>query len=496
MHRSARALVFVLAAAAVRVAIAAEPPPAADWRVAIDSGMRVATTLSVLNQCHAAHRFALDADTAALRWLQIDPATDFALAPGAAAPLPAAIDARTLDPGQQGGTLTLRCLDCVAEPGCAAQRVAARLSVRWPPQALTDTSTYAPDSLLMLPAADAGDTAALAAELGLRVRRTLILGSLAETWLEVEPLVPLPIADLIARIETDPRLRAVQPNFVFQTAADDPMRPLQYALHQMRIDPARRGGGRGVVLAIIDTGIDIAHPELEQAAWTRSDWVGDAGASAEPHGTLVAGLIAAQVGNPIGIAGIAARATLLAARACRSRDGEAAGLCASAALVLAIDWAMGKGARVINLSLAGPRDPLLLRLLRVAMTRRAVVVAAAGNRGPDAPPLYPAAEPGVIAVSAVDAAGRPYAQGASGAHIGVAAPGVEVLSTWPGGEFRSATGTSFAAAQVSALIALLLELQPTLDSTAVRRAIDAALQPASPPAAGIIDACRLLGEPC
>jgi subtilisin family serine protease len=177
------------------------------------------------------------------------------------------------------------------------------------------------------------------------------------------------------------------------------------------------------------------------------------------------------------------------------------GLCQSAALVLAVDWAIAQRARIINLSLTGPRDPLLLRVLRQAMAGQIVVVAAAGNRGPEAPPLYPAAEPGVIAVGAVDALGQAYARGASGPHIAVAAPGVEVMSTWPGGEFRTATGTSFAAAQVSGLIALLLELRPALDVAAVRRAIDAALAQAQPGTdaargPGLIDACRLLGEPC
>ena len=146
---------MLIAAAAVSgpaLAHAAEPPLAAEWSVAVDSGMRVATTVSVNNQCHAPHRFALDLDPSAKRWLQFDAAAEVSLPPGALTGIPSTVDARLLDPGQYTGALTLRCLDCLAEPGCAARQVMARLTARWPPQALADTTSYASDSLLVLPA--------------------------------------------------------------------------------------------------------------------------------------------------------------------------------------------------------------------------------------------------------------------------------------------------------------------------------------------------------
>lgn len=475
-----------LAALIAVAAHAAEPPPFDGWTAAIESGTRGVTAVTVSNRCHAAHRFTVEIGEGAERWLRFDERSEVLLAPGTSLPLPATVDATLLDPGQHAGALTLRCLDCQHEPGCTARRMPARLVARWPLHVLADTAQFAADSLLVLPAGDAQGMAAFAAEHGLRQRRPVPLAGLGETWAEMELLLPQSIEDLIGRTESDPRIRALQPNFLFHTAAADPLQPLQHALPQMRLDPSRRNGGRGVTLAVVDSGIDIAHPDLVHAAWTLHDAVGD-GLRAEPHGTLVAGLIAAQAGNGVGIAGIAPHARLLAVRACLTRDIEqAAALCTSASVALGVDWSLAQQARVINLSFTGPRDPLLLRLLRQALSRRVVVVAAAGNNGPNGPPLYPAAEPGVIAVTAVDAAGRPYAHGATGRHVELAAPGVEVLSTWPGADYRAASGTSFAAAQVSALAALFLAARPELSPAQVKQAFGA----------GVVDACRMLGEPC
>jgi subtilisin family serine protease len=142
-------------------------------------------------------------------------------------------------------------------------------------------------------------------------------------------------------------------------------------------------------------------------------------------------------------------------------------------LLAAIEWAVGNGAKVLNMSFVGPRDKALEALLAAAGRKGIVMVAAAGNAGPKAPPAYPAAYPGVIAVTAVDAADRRYPHANRGRYIAVAAPGVDVLAPVEGGQHELLSGTSFATAYVSGIAALLLERQPSLDAAAVARLIAA-----------------------
>jgi subtilisin family serine protease len=146
----------------------------------------------------------------------------------------------------------------------------------------------------------------------------------------------------------------------------------------------------------------------------------------------------------------------------------------SAVLLKSFEWSIDQGARVLNLSFAGPRDPLMEKAVRAAHARRAILVAAAGNAGPSAPPAYPAAYPQVIAVTATDSADRLYAQANRGAYIAMAAPGVDILAPTAGHAHQLHSGTSFAAAHVSGIIALLLERNPHLSAETARLALTAA----------------------
>jgi hypothetical protein len=262
-------------------------------------------------------------------------------------------------------------------------------------------------------------------------------------------------------------------------AYNDPYLPLQRGLLGLGVPQAHRcARGDGVRVAVIDTGMDTTHPDLAGATAAVANFVDRDAArfQRDRHGTEVAGLIAAQPGNATGIVGVAPGVKLMAMKACwEQADGRAS--CNSFTLSQALAAAIDRGAQVINLSLGGPADELLSRLLRVALARGTVVVGALPPSG--ARTGFPLGEAGVIAVQ--DAAAP--ATGPMGA------PAREVLTLMPGGRYDFASGTSMAAAHVSGLAALLLQHQPGLDGPRIERLLRGPGDPAAP-----LDACRALAS--
>jgi hypothetical protein len=255
--------------------------------------------------------------------------------------------------------------------------------------------------------------------------------------------------------------------------------------------------GAGVRVAIVDSGIDGGHPEFAGRIALAKSFVGGSPLTDQQgHGTFVAGEIAAATGNGQGIAGIAFPAQLLIAKVVRSDRTIA--LEAEAA---AIRWAVDRGARVVNLSLGGLRDPrdprrdtyspLEASAVEYAYRKGAVVVAAVGNadQAPSTPwpyASYPAALPHVIGVSALGRDGSvPLFSNRDVVYNDIAAPGQEIFSTIPRAlsihascpdagysdcgpdDFRRAEGTSFAAPQVAAAAALLFAADPELTADQV-----------------------------
>jgi subtilisin family serine protease len=137
------------------------------------------------------------------------------------------------------------------------------------------------------------------------------------------------------------------------------------------------------------------------------------------------------------------------------------------AIIAGLEWALNKGARVINMSFAGPYDPMLALAMKRASKKGAVLIAAVGNAGPKSPPLYPAADPRVIGVTAVDENDQLYTGANVGAQVAVAAPGVDVMVPAPADAYQLTTGTSVAAAHVSGVAALLLEKHPEADAQTI-----------------------------
>lgn len=316
-----------------------------------------------------------------------------------------------------------------------------------------------------------------------------------------------PTAPLLRRLASDPRVDSVQPVYRFETlGGESAYASLQYGNRAIRADAAHRWAtGKDVKVAVIDTGVDVTHPDLRGRVARSGNFVEQGGQSftRDVHGTEVAGVIAASPAAGNGIVGVAPGADLFALKACwqRAPDRPQA-MCDSYTLAKAVDFAIAEGAQVLNLSLAGPEDPLLARLLRKAVERGIVVVAAAAEGEGAEGARFPGSLAEAIAVHASGPRGRLRVPAPPGLPAPLAAPGVDVLTTSPHDSYDFASGSSFSAAHVSGLVALLLERRPDLTPAAVRDLLQATARRSpeeSDPAtvAAVVDACaalaRLLG---
>lgn len=241
--------------------------------------------------------------------------------------------------------------------------------------------------------------------------------------------------------------QAMQEFSAMSSGHDDPLFSMQPAAAQWQLAKLHEvASGRGVRVAVIDSGVQADHPDLAQQLDARMNLVTDKPDVAELHGTGVAGIIAARADNHVGIAGVAPQSRLLALRACwQAADGTR---CHSLGLALALNVAIERGADIINLSLGGPADPLVQRLIEAAIARGTAVVAAA--RKDLAGGGFPASVRGVVAV------GDGASQRGSGM---VSAPGTDVFTTLPVSRWGAVSGSSYAAAHVSGLLALVAELR-------------------------------------
>jgi subtilisin family serine protease len=268
-------------------------------------------------------------------------------------------------------------------------------------------------------------------------------------------------------VQGDARVAQVQPNYIYVlqdagSAAAPTGDPMQYVVSKLHLPQAHDlATGERVLVAVIDSGIDSAHPELKGVVAGRFDaFKGDP--APHKHGTAMASAIAAH-GR---LLGVAPAAHILAVRAF---DDAPAGAHATTDRILdGLQWVAGSGARVVNMSFTGPADTSIHDMVASLRRKGLVLVAAAGNDGPRAPAAYPAAYPEVIAVTATDADDHLLKVANHGGYVAVAAPGVDVFVAAPGGAYDFTTGTSVAAAHVSGLAALLIARNPGLTPDAVQ----------------------------
>ncbi|HEV8689698.1 MAG TPA: S8 family serine peptidase [Ideonella sp.] len=325
----------------------------------------------------------------------------------------------------------------------------------------------------------AGTLAAIAREHGLREAAGWPIAALGWHCVVFELPPGQQRTELLAALARDTRVRLAQPLQDFSTLAEakpavpsddsglaynDPYVNLQRGFVDTGAARAHRQSvGAGVRVAVIDTGAATGHPDLAGRVGATRDLVGDSAGrfDADRHGTQVAGIIAAAGNNHEGIVGIAPQARLELFKACwQGADSGGAARCNSFTLAKALGAVLESDARIVNLSLGGPADPLLDRLLALLLRQGRIVVGALppdGRRGG-----FPTGTAGVIAAGVAGSA--PHTDGADV----IAAPGSDVLTLQPGGAYDYASGSSIAAAHVSGVAALLLSIDPKLDRASLR----------------------------
>ena len=276
-----------------------------------------------------------------------------------------------------------------------------------------------------------------------------------------------PVDTVRRELAADGSVRSVQFNFIhILQQAKKPATEgdaAQYAVTQLRLPQAHAlVRGMNVTIAVIDSGVDAKHPELANSVADSFDALGSS-EGPHVHGTGIAGAIVAHAR----LMGSAPEARLLAIRAFGSKGSK--GLESTSYVILrGLNYAAEHGAQIINMSFAGPKDPLIERGIAATAARGILMVAAAGNAGAKSPPLYPAAYPNVIAVSGTDAQERLFAASNRGNHIAIAAPGADIFLPAPDDKYQITSGTSFSAAYVSGVAALMLERNPALKPSDIR----------------------------
>ncbi len=369
-------------------------------------------------------------------------------APGGAVELPGLII--DLFPNGSGPRFESRPTSPPPAPAAAAPQLP-----NVPPVAIS--GEFVPDEVLVTIEGDAAQVSALAAAYGLEIRSQRTSRLLGSTLVRLGIPDGRPVGTVLAQLGTDARPTRRAPNAVYtlQQAAGS----LGYAFGSIALDP-ETASGESVSIAVIDTAIDDKNPALQGVISVIYDAMPDIAIKDRDHATSVAGLIAGT-GS---FRGMAPGAQIFHARAFEGGKSN------MDIILDALDWAASQNVRIINMSFVGPDNDLLREASDAARAEGMILVGAAGNNGPGAPFGYPAAYPGVIAVTAIDEQRGLMPQANRGPYVFVAAPGVNVPAPIQGGT-DLVTGTSFAAAVVSGAIANLLKVDPARSGEDIARAL-------------------------
>lgn len=316
------------------------------------------------------------------------------------------------------------------------------------------------------------------------------------------------VRNVCARLKNDPDVEYAQPNYIYQICGEpnDPDFPDQYAHQLIQMPDAWdiSTGSRDVVVAVLDTGVDINHPDLKDNIWVNKDEIpnngldddnngyvddvygwnfGDSNNKVKPeagdfssivgHGTQVAGVIAAAGNNGKGVAGVNWQCSIMPLRL--SVD------ITSAEVAAALDYAAANGAHVANMSFGGDEfgpdgDPIVKETIDSTFAQGVLMVASAGNDD-TMTPHYPAAYYNVMAVASTNGEDVKTGHSSFGLWVDIAAPGTDIVTTDLDGEYIATAGTSFSAPYVAAVGALLLSHRPGLTHMEVRAILENTTDP-------------------
>ncbi len=297
--------------------------------------------------------------------------------------------------------------------------------------------------------------------------------------------------DLLLRMRNEPTIETVQRLNYFTVSAtegtlpnyNDPYFELQPGHKALQVSVSHVWAtGKGVRVAIIDSGVDFEHRDLSARLERTKNFVDRSNDTfkADIHGTAVAGIIAATANNHQGIVGIAPEAELIALKACaqKSQDSSAAA-CSSFTLAKALNFAIKQKVDIINLSLTGPSDALLERLVHKALDSNILVIGASGKTPAD---YFPGKVDGVITVGVINEKTQQSTE--------LLAPGKNIISTSPNDKYNFFTGSSFATAHISGIAALIRQHKPDLFVQDVKQLLQGTAEPGS----GQANACRALSR--
>ncbi|MDZ7644332.1 MAG: S8 family serine peptidase [Woeseiaceae bacterium] len=276
---------------------------------------------------------------------------------------------------------------------------------------------------------------------------------------------------IVARLQADARIDSAQRLQQFETRSrvppgyDDTWTDMQRSLDVMEIPAAHAlTRGHGVRIAVVDSAADVDHEDLEGRLGTVRAFTDRLPSADDEHGTAIASIIGANANNARGIVGIAPEAMIDLYVACWTETGSAYSVCDSFTLARALDALAAAGPDIVNLSLSGPRDPLLERLLGVVRETGAVVVAAQPVPG-DEMSRFPSSLDGVIGVTNGDQVGPPEYSSSANAFVDtneLSAPAERIVVALPSNHYDFRSGSSLAAAHASGVAALLLSVSPGL----------------------------------